>query len=304
MLSAERFSIVLLIAVIFSCYASASLVSVVIQPEGRQELVTLYPYEVASYDIYIINNGSDSVENLTLVVSTDNELAIVIDGSEARERRFFIEELMPNEQKIESIEVKALQAGEKDFKIYVDYGFEELSYSVSTKVKIVGNPILINARLSRTAINPEDEASVVLDITNTSTYVLNNIVADLIVSTGLSSDAEQYRLESLDPNQSLTNKEFKFFADPVTIGKREVILRIRYSDNEGEHLIEKNFTVDVQNRTSYLFIIIIGIVVLVIISYMLRQKKEKPKIDTSNIEIEGIKNPPQTKEKKESEVKH
>ncbi len=286
----RRFRLITAIFLLLLCStAFGQLISVVIQPESDVEKVRIYPYEVATYKIFIVNIGSETEENINLVARVDEELAIIVEKTEVREKRFVINRLLPNrEPEIREIRVKALQSAKKDLRIFVDYGVGDgLIHTYSTSLTVIENPIIINARLSRTAMNADEQGSVLLDMANSSSFVLYDINAELDVSEGLQLISEPYYVESLDPNQSFSNKEFKFIAEPGISGERNLVLKLSYTDREGRHTIEKNFVVDVQNRLAYIFILVAGVILLVVLSYLLRQKGKKQKIDTA-IKVEEI----------------
>jgi hypothetical protein len=270
------------------CHAEGQNLSVIIKPVGKDVPVKAYPYEVVYYDLVVINNDTNSVGEIDLRVRADQGLAIVVNGKEMDERRFFIRELLPDETRVLEFLVKPLIMTGKRLNVYVDYGTGgELTYTNSTNIEMSEPEVTITGRLSKTAVNPEEEASLFLDIKNNGQEKVTDVSIALEAEEGLTVKDHEYNLESLDPNQAFTNKEFLFSVDTGVEGKKDMVLRVSYTDRNGRHVFEKVYFVDVRGRFIYFIAIIVAIIILAAASYAIKKKTTKKEI-SKDIEVREI----------------
>ena len=72
------------------------------------------------------------------------------------------------------------------------------------------------------------------------------------------------------------------------IGRKNISLRVWFDDSEGRHLLEKSFSLDVQNRDIYVGLLVFGILFLVGISFYLRKNKPAQKVETKGIKVQNL----------------
>ncbi len=270
-----------------ACSSVSAQAFVSIAPKGQAD-VELYPYEVAAFEIRVINNSEQPINNFYLHVYVDSELAIVEKEGEVTEKTMVVSELVPGREEVREVTIKALQYGPEQLKISLDYGVEKYTHAISTFLSVKKNPVGINARPNKTAISPGEDGAIILDITNTSTTALENVEARLMVPEGMESLTDKFSIPSLEPRQSFMNKEFGFIAESTTTGKKTLVLEVKYTDKKGRHTISREFSIDVQNRAQYLLILVFAIIVLASVSYLLRQR-QKPALQTEGLKIHEIK---------------
>jgi len=290
------------LSILFLLLFASSMVSaqtfVSIAPKGQAD-VELYPYEVAVFEIRMINSSEQPINNFYLHVYVDDELAIVEKAGEVKEKTIVVSELIPGREEIREVAIKALQYGPNQLKISLDYGVEKYTHSISTFLSVKKNPVEINARPDKTAISPGEGGAIIFDITNTSANALENVEARLVVPEGIESLTDTFVIRSIEPRQSFLNKEFGFVAESTTTGRKTLVLEVNYDDKKGRHTISREFSIDVQNRAQYLLILVFAIIVLASVSYLLRQR-QKPELQTEGLKIHEIK-PLPVEEKKAAE---
>jgi uncharacterized membrane protein len=153
-------------------------------------------------------------------------------------------------------------------------------------------PLQINARLSKTALDMGEEASVSLSLKNNGPEQLRNIRVELIVFDGLESMNGVVELASLAPGEGYEAKEFLFRADPASTGKKQLVMQVSFEDSLGRHVIEKNFFVEIQSRQEIIYLIIVVIILLIVVAVLSRKKASGPaaKLEKPVVEeIEGEK---------------
>jgi hypothetical protein len=297
MIFSKKHFVFLLAFFLFFSFVNAS-VSVALQPKSGASMVEIYQYELAEYYLIINNNGKEEVNYLNLVVSVDDALAIIDGEKEKQEITVTVASIPAGESELREIKVKALQRANRTVKIYVHYGFEtDLLDSYSKSLNLIENPVHINARLDKAALNPGEQGIVFLDLSNASDFDIKNVRAELIVPEDFSNDSAVFEFKILEKGEAFTNKAFPFTVPENVNQESLLLLKVYYEDASGSHSIEKSFSVDIQNRGAYLFVIILGIVALVALSYVLR-KKNRPvqKVDSSEIKITEIGKRPEHKE--------
>ncbi len=267
-----------------ACLLFASLVlampSVVIEPKTGGNYVTLYPLEVADFVLRVENTGGRGAEeNLTLFVSLDPQLALVLDGREVRDQNLFVARLEPNEAKTFDLRVKALPFPSPSGQalVRVNYGFERFTHSASTFVLVEPSPLQLNARLSRSVLNPGEETNLSLDLSNTGKEAVSGIQVELQLPEEFTAERRTYSLEDLNPGQSVSNRAFKLHAGEV-VGKRVVVTRVVYADERGRHVLEKSFEVEVEERGRLLAMFVAVIFVFAILSFIFQRKEKRHKV--------------------------
>jgi hypothetical protein len=251
-------------------------VHVLISPKTGKGIQTLYLDEVFEYNLIVANLGTEAVNDLIVEVRVDEPLILIKDNRVVEKLRFELNEVKPGEKIIEQFKVKPTTLKTKENRIYAYYGVKEFSNVDSTYLLVQENPVQINARLSKTALDLSESGSLLVSLKNTSKDELKNISASLIVSEGLISESEPLLFGSLAPRQGFSDKEFVFTPLAGVTGKKEVTLRLIYDDSKGRHQIEKTFLVDIQNRNLTLYLIVGVVVLLIVLSYAIGRKPRKP----------------------------
>ena len=283
-----RYSACALLLVFCLGFAFSQNLSVIINPVGKTIPVSVYPYEIINYNLIVINNDIEKVEGINLKVRTDPNLMVVVNGKELTERKFFIDELLPDETRELTFQIKPMLLTSKKLNVYIDYGIgEELVFTNSTNVEILESVVSIDARLSKTAVSPDEEASLFLDIRNNGEEKIEDVNIVVVAEEGLDVKEPKYKVEFLDPGQAFTNKEFLFSVANDVEGKKDLLLRVSYKDSAGVHVFEKVYFVDVRGRTIYFIALVIAIIILAVLSYVIKKKTEKKEVD-KDIEVQEI----------------
>jgi hypothetical protein len=94
----------------------------------------------------------------------------------------------------------------------------------------------------------------------------------------------------LAPGEGYEAKEFVFRADPAATGEKPLVMQVSFEDSVGKHVIEKNFSVDIQSKQTVLYLIVAIIILLVLVAIVSRRRESKPvrKLEKPLVqEIEG-----------------
>ncbi len=289
-------SILLLLLVLLCSSASASLLVSIYPKDPRFETLSLYLDESGEYEISVFNNGPAEVKNVLLKVSTAGGLKVIESGVEKSTVGLTIDSIQPNAKESILLRLKPSELSTKNLFLYVDYGIAEYTHLSATYVTVKESPLQVNASLSKTALDVGDEGSVKLSLKNNGSEVVRNIEAQLIVFQGLYSLNGKVSLASLAPGEGYEAKEFVFRADPSAAGKKPLVMQVSFEDSLGRHVIEKNFSVEIQSRQSVLYLIIAVIILLVIVAIFSRGKESKAvrkleKPIAHDLEHKGVKPP-------------
>ncbi|MFH1391462.1 MAG: hypothetical protein ABIH20_04085 [Candidatus Diapherotrites archaeon] len=277
---------VFLFLLLVSSIASAQ-VALIIEPTSADGDTSLYPFEVKEYKFVIVNISNNPVENVQVSLSVPEELSLVVDNEDRVDRHFTIRKMLPGAKEEHVFNVKALDISAKPLEIRADFGVSEMTNSSLTSLMVEPSGLAFNARLSRTSLGPDESGSVFFDLTNNSSEKIHNIKAELVSTDSVVVDSLPFELDFIEPGQTVSNTEF-LFSLGSGIGRKNLSLRVWFDDSNGRHLLEKSFSLDVQNRDIYVILLVFGILFLVGISFYIRKNKPPQKVDTKGIEVQNL----------------
>ena len=243
----------------------------------KQPLTALYPYETADFELIVYNAGPGTLEDYTFKVTTTKELVLVEEGRETAELVFEFDEIESGQTLKEEVKVKALDVSSRQNYITVSYGKEVFLHSSATWIDIVRNPVKASIRIDRSSMNPGEENTVFLDLENQGDVTLTGLQVELIVPEDFEVASLPTIADTLSPGQSTINSQFVFKPGKSVTGRQTVTLRISYREEETVHVIERSFDIDVGEREQLLYILIGVVLGLIVVSYLLSRKKERPR---------------------------
>tara|TARA_Y100000310_G_C20700355_1_gene829147 strand:- start:2855 stop:3730 length:876 start_codon:yes stop_codon:yes gene_type:complete len=276
---------VFLFLLLVSSIASAQ-VALIVEPASPGD-TSLYPFEVKEYRFVVVNVADVPVENVQVFLSVPEELSLVVDNEDRVDRQFTIRKILPGAKEERVFNVKALDVSAQPLEIRADFGIDDLTNSSLTSLIVEPSGLAFNARLSRTSLGPGEKGSVFFDLTNNSSEKINNIKAELVSNDSVVVDSAPFELEIIDSGQTVSNTEF-LFSLGSGVGRKNISLRVWFDDSEGRHLLEKSFSLDVQNRDIYVGLLVFGILFLVGISFYLRKNKPAQKVETKGIKVQNL----------------
>src|SRR3989344_4916557 len=106
---------------LLSAAASAQQVSVSLEPVYTDAANGLYVMETAEYNLLVINNTNEKIENLDVYLTADGGLALLIDGSESPSQRVTFSSVPANGRQFKGITVKATGTSLTEQKIKAEY---------------------------------------------------------------------------------------------------------------------------------------------------------------------------------------
>jgi len=256
-------------------YASASLLVSISPRDPGLEVLSLYPDEVGYYEVTIVNSGAEPAENVMLKAKSAEGLKILEDGVEKTVVATEIASIPANGKEIVSLKLKPSELSAQKLFLYLDYGEGEFTHLAATYLEVKESPLQINTSLSQTALDVGGEGHLEFSLKNNGESEIQNIKAELIVFQGLESMDGTIELASLASGEGYEAKDFLFRADPSATGKRALVIQISFEDNLGKHVIEKNFSVEIQSRETILYLIIAIIILLVFVAIVSGKKETK-----------------------------
>ncbi|PIN84792.1 MAG: hypothetical protein COV47_05560 [Candidatus Diapherotrites archaeon CG11_big_fil_rev_8_21_14_0_20_37_9] len=280
-----RSKLFLIFLIFFASVAFAN-VAVVIQPVN-DSAGAVYPFELKEYELVLVNVSTVEQSIFEVVISVPQEMAIVVNGADKKEIVFTERDIQPSEQRSRVFTVKSLEYASKPLEITTSFGTAPNNNSVKTFVSVVPSTVNFDARLDKTSLGPNQNGNVLFDLQNLSESKLENIKAVLMGGEYVDVTSEPFELASLEVGQKISNTAFPFSLGSKT-GDRLLVLRLFFDDSEGTHMLEKSFSLDVQNRDIYVAMLIGLIVFLVGFSIYFRRKKERLPVDAEGLKIEVI----------------
>jgi len=283
---------VLLVLMFFSAPVFAHRVSVSIAPKNPAlDVIELYTDEAGELEITVLNIGEEAVEGLSVMVSVEGtSIALIKNGFAFGRVIEKIDLLEAGASTTFLAAVKPLELSMENQPITAGYGFETFDHSVSTYVKIIESPLEIVARLEKSALDLGEGSKVSATFKNTGVETIRNIEATLALPTGIEGKSMPLAADYLAPGESIADREFLFEVDPSVSGEKKLVLLIGFEDAKGRHVLEKDFVVEVQNRTSVLYFLVIAIVALIVVALYIKRKpskSEKPLEQPEVKELEG-----------------
>jgi hypothetical protein len=269
-------AIVFLALLLLCSAASASLlVSVSPKEPGLQALV-LYPEEIGEYRVDIFNNSAAESGPVMLKVSTSEGLKIMDAGTEKTVFATELEPLGPEGKTSFLVALKPTELSTNRLFVYVDYGTGEYTNMSATYVGVRENPLVITSSISKASLDMGEEGSVSFSMKNTGTEPVRNITAKLLSFEGVESRAAPVFVAVLAPGEGYEAKEFAFSPDPETSGKKAIIMQVSFEDPLGKHVLEKNFSVEIQSKQAMIFLIAAIIILLVAVAIISKVREKKP----------------------------
>ena len=269
-------SVLLAFALILLCSSvNADLLATVSPKDPGFETLSLYLDETGEYELTIFNDGTEPAGKVVVKVSSVEGLQIIDLGAGKNVLGMNIEEILPGEKKTVLLKLKPVEQSAKKLFLYVDYGIRDYTHLVATYLEVRESPLEISTVLSKTALDMGEEASIKLSMKNHGTSPVRNIKAELIAFQGIESMNGTVSLDSLAPGEGYDAKEFVFRADPAASGKRQLAMQISFEDDLGKHILERNFSVEIQSKQEIMYIIAAIIVLLVVVALLSRKREHK-----------------------------
>ncbi|MDP6670230.1 MAG: hypothetical protein QGI60_00245 [archaeon] len=288
---------VVLLALLFALFVSsafATQISVSVSPKNKAiDVLRLYSDETAELEIVVTNNSAQPVENLNLRFSVkDTSLSLLKDSLAVDTIAESIPILSPGEIKLIFVKVKPKEFSQEQQPFSVNYGFETFTHGAFTIVEIAESPLEIQGRLAKSALDSGEGSKLVLQLKNKGDFPIRNISAEIIVPNGLITKSPPLTIGILSPGESIMDKEFIFDVDPIVSGRNKIVLLASFEDAAGKHVLERDYFVDVQNRSAVIYFLVAAIIVLIVIALYIKRKPsrdEKPlgEPELKELNVEG-----------------
>src|SRR3989344_895285 len=267
---------IIAILLLFSVAANAQQIFISLEPIGKAGTMGLYVLETAEYNLLVINGTNEKIENLDVYLTADNGLAFLVDGKENSSQRVTFSSVPANGRQFKGIKVKATGTSFTEQKIRAEYKLSDsTSFNFTTDVSVLPSPLSVDARIEKTSLSLKEENTIFLDLKNTSQSDIGPINAQLSVPENFIVSSGSLSIDSMQAGQSVQGTQFRFSAPEGLPGKAPIKLIISYEDDIGIHYLEKEFSVDVGDRSGLILLLIAAIVVLVAISLYMKFKGRK-----------------------------
>ena len=255
---------------------NAYLTAEIVPKNTSVKVLELYPDEIGEYEIKVTNTSAETIELVNIKVVVSDSLAL-IRGLETKSYEIAaLKAILPNEERSIGIVIKPLsnlkKKDEKDL-ITLYYGTEKYTHFTGTYVEVIESPLEIKADLKKPTMNKGEENYIEVEIKNKSTEQIKGVEISLLTPTNFDVKDRDYNIVYLNPGDSF-KKSFSFSPDPTIIGTQHIALRIEFEDARGKHLLEKNFTVEIQDKAIGASILLAIIIALILVYLMTRKQKK------------------------------
>jgi len=244
------------LALILFCLISSANAQFLVDlaPISAEEVISLYPEEIANYKITIMNSSASDYEELKLKVMPQDGIVIISDFDEEKEK-YFLVDLKAGEQKHLEFTLKPTEnAFPQNYNISVYYGLEEYSKSSTTYLNVIENPINVTAQLETPQTDPGSYNKLLFSIKNTSEKNIENFSANLKLQTGLSQRSDNFSVAQITPEDEQIDAFLEFSVEPKTQRDNSVMLEFSYDLEGKKHRFQKNFNLIVEDRSFALYI--------------------------------------------------
>ncbi len=243
------------------------------------EIYTIYPFEIALFDLTVINSGLSEVESLTFsVISEENKLFFIDEGKELTELNFDLKNLKPNEKIVKEIKIKSKDVSDKKVIVTVRYGEKIFTHEISTFINVVKSSFTVKPKLNKNVLNNGEETSIVLDLENKGEKAITDLSAKLILPNGFELVSEPSIPLTLDPGKSSNNLNFQFKANKTQNQLHTLVMQVSFKEEGVIHLLEYSFQIEVGNKIQLFLTILLGITIgLIVLRFLI--KENKPKIN-------------------------
>lgn len=281
------------IALLLLCSVASAVLLVSISPkEPETQNLLLYQDETGDYRVDVFNDSKNAVNDVLIKVSASEGLKIIDAGFEKASLATEIESLGAGEKISLIVTLKPIELSTNKLFVYVDYGTGEYTNMSATYISVEDNLLVITSSISKASLDMGEEGLVYLSMRNNGSGPVRNINAELIAFEGIESRSAPVFVAELAPGEGYEAKAFAFRPDPEVTGKKPLVLQVTFEDSLGRHVIEKDFSVEIQSRQTILLLIGAIIILLVVVAILSRRrgtkiqsKLEKPIVE----EIEGKK---------------
>ncbi len=272
---------------------SMAYISVEIFPATGEKTITLYPEEKAQFKIIIKNLSDKKTENFTVTAFVDNGLNIIDEMEKTQSKTWHFEEIKGGSTNevlfsVKPAESQGITQREKK-KITVYYGQNTQTNYTGTYLEVTPRPLYIEATIEKPTMNPNEENSIILTIQNRGKMPLTNIKGEIILPSKAHASETTFSIQKLapqtgfQPGEKIENKRFPFTIEEGLSGENPVIVRIQFEDEKGTHIVEKDVSFSVQDKTLIFYLIVFTILILIIIA-LLSRKNKKGIIDSKETE--------------------
>ena len=253
-------------------FCSAQSLSLGINAADGRAVSEAVPYEVVAYEMVLANNGSAEVEGINILLKADNGLAIITQGKEFSERKFYAQSLKAGENYAAEFSIKATTENKGPLKINASYGIgDKLDSNQQLEINVVEQQIKINEEISSMPVKDGQKGIFKVSVKNAGNEKLGNLSIGLSGSEGIITEGDSVQFDYLEAGAETPVQELGFYYGNE--GKKELVLQAGYEDSKGKHLLEKRHLLGGGNPSFYILILLAFGVLVAGIAYYLKAKK-------------------------------
>ncbi|MDO8537881.1 MAG: hypothetical protein Q7S21_03260, partial [archaeon] len=251
-------------------------VAVTISSTQGEEITSMLQDEVLAFNVDALNLSDSIVQNLSIELSVDKELALVdASGIETKTRVFNIPLLSSGEGATQTIFVKALSKTD-NAKIYANFGVNTYTNLSAIFVQVKDSSLLFNAVLEKKEIDLAEQTRIISSIENVSNNSFSNLELSLIADETIFAEEKNFAFPIIVPSQKIS-QNFVFYPKETIQGEKQLIVQLKFDDEQGKQkVLQKSLTINIQNTKLNLAIIIAVIIFLIVLAFWgLRQHSSK-----------------------------
>lgn len=238
-----------------------------------------YENEVGMLTIKLFNDSDKDIDNM--IVRVEGSEGIVFVNNFDEEKLILKETGIIRKQNSKELLVKMKVTSIQDPtpKIFVYYGGDENPKNAAvTFVNAKESKVIIKTSPRRINSNEGEKIIIDFSITNYSTNAIYDLGAEVITPENYIIKTPPLFQPILQDN-NVEKVSFELLPPPEATGNQKIVLSYAYTDENGWHYFEENFTINIE-RVNHLILAVLGIGIIVVAGYLyvLRDKKSEKSV--------------------------
>lgn len=266
-----------LLAIVFLItLATTAFGQVAVSIEAQDHRDYFFPDETRIFEVTAINTTDTVLLGEKFKAQTSDELALIENNRFVSEQTSLVPEIPSRQAIVLRFLVKAKTNPTDKATIAVNSGLATYNQVAAIQNRIVPLPFTLKAESSSSQMGLGETNAIQLSGQNDSNQPITNFSSNLELSNGFVELSPQtVQIERLDINQAIPTTSFDFQPKGTMIGFFDATLITTFEDTNGFHRIVTRHTIEIQDRSTGIFLLFLLAVIAVWLSYSLLSKNKK-----------------------------